>query len=556
MTLRPAIVSAVVMALAFGAGSCGRVIVGAPFCTTDAECGAGEICFPDGCGDPGQGLKMQVTTGKYSQEIELADPHAAQEVVLERQATFSGQLRQDTASGPVAFTGSVTFRGGGSALLVTGYPRRIDELVQPSAGQYSFPASSGKYLSLTASSADPTIPPVSVENQSLWTLAPGADQKLDVTFPAQGALVRISGTLVLSTVLGPVGSPMQIQVLELNTGRPLSQPAPVDPLTGTFSVLASPKASGQYVQLLASPRDAALSPDTIVPTRIFGSVLVTVPFTPITLQMGDFGSAVEVTGAVQDANGVPVAGAKVYTERATQDRNNYTSTPVFTGADGAFRVKALPTLTPGDGVSLWVVPPSGSHAGTLEVVATVPPSGGSIQQPLRCPRRPEIRGQVFRPSGSEPATGVNVVAEPVGGVPGRKPPTYPQESTTDTEGRFSFFADPGEYRLDFHSPDTLPRVSRRVIVDPPPGPDPTPTDVPPFTLWNGRKLNGSVSAFATPNAPTPTAVAGATVELFRVVTEGPKKVYYSLGRTTTESNGTYELSIPTVPEPPPEPDGG
>ena len=38
-----------------------------------------------------------------------------------------------------------------------------------------------------------------------------------------------------------------------------------------------------------------------------------------------------------------------------------------------------------------------------------------------------------------------------------------------------------------------------------------------------------------------------------MVVEGPKQVYYSLARATTDSNGAYTVVLPTAPS---APDGG
>ena len=564
MSARPSITPWLLLLAAAGAvgGACDHVWVPPPaFCTTNADCGTGLVCFPDGCGDPGRDLKAQITFAQQAQEFEIPElKEAFYNQELSRPPFFSGLVRQDTNSGPPApFTNSLTLKATGTALLIPGIARRVELPVQPLSGQYVLPVHTGKYFTLFAFSSDTTVPPVWLENTSGWSMPPEGIVHQDIVFPAPNQLVRMTGSLLLSTTLGAVTTPMNVQVLEQNFGRPLSQPAPVD-AAGNFSVLASPKAlASQYVEILATPRDSMITSGTIVPSRLFNSVPVNVPFTPLVLEMGEFGTAVSITGKVLDADGLPVPSAVVYTERATDDRTNYKSVSVVSDPGGNFTVQALPTLTVEDAVTLWAVPPTGSHAATLAVTMAVPVSGGSVGN-LRCPRRIEVRGQVLRPDGSAPAPGVNVVAEPVGGVPGRKPPTFSQEGTTDLDGRYSLWADPGEYRLDFHPADLLPRVSRRVTVDADPVADPPPAvEVPTFTLWNGRRLTGQITGFANTGATLKTALPGATVELFRVTFEGGKQVSYSLGKTTTDTNGMYQLVLPTAPSPAADggtPDGG
>lgn len=520
---------------------------GPTFCTTNADCGQGLICFPDGCGDPGSDLKAQITFAQQAQEFEIKDLQgAAYNQELSRPPFFSGLIRQDTAIGPVPFTNSLTLKASGSALFIAGVPRRVELPAQPLNGQYLLPVHTGKYFTLFAFSSDTAVPPVWLENTSGWTMPPGGVTHQDITFPAQSALVRISGSLLLSTALGPVTSPMNVQVLEQNFGRPLSQPAAVD-AAGNFSVLASPRAlANQYVELLASPRDGTLTSGAIVPSRLFTSVPVGVPFTPLVLEMGEFGTAVSLTGRVLDMDGQPVPAAVIYTERTADNRTNYKSLAVNSDANGNFSVLALPTLSVEDAVTLWVVPPTGSRAGTLAAVMTVPVSGGPVGD-LRCPRRIEVRGQVLRPDGSAPASGVSVIAEPVGGVGFLKPPTFSQEGTTTTLGWYGFWVDPGEYRLDFHPSDLLPKVSRRAIIAPQTTDPPLPVQLEPFTLWNGRKLTGQITGFANASATVKTALPGATVELFRVTVDNGREVSYSLAKTTTDGNGTYSVVLPTAP---------
>ncbi|HYV43748.1 MAG TPA: carboxypeptidase regulatory-like domain-containing protein [Myxococcaceae bacterium] len=565
MSRRPSIATWLMLSAAAGAvgAACADIWVPQPkFCTTNAECDQGQICFPDGCGDPGRDLKAQITFASQSQEFEITDPElqdAAYDQEMSRPPLFTGLVRQDTPTGPVPFTNSVTLKASGSALLLAGVSRRVELGMQPLGGQYALPVHTGKYFTLAAFSSDTAIPPVWLDNSSGWELKPGTIIHQDIAFPAPSALVRISGSLLLSTVLGPVNAQMNVQVLEQNTGRPLSQPAAVD-AAGNFSVLAAPNAAmAQYVEILASPRETALAPGTIVPSHLFSNVPVNAPLTTLVLEVGEFGTAVDLTGKVLDMDGQPVPGATVYTERTTQDRNDYKSPSVQTDANGNFTVRSLPTLTLEDAVSLWAIPPSGSHAGTLQVVTSVPVTGGSVGQ-LHCPRRLEVRGQVLRPDGSAPAPGVSVVAEPVGGIAGLKPPTFSQEGTTTLMGWYSFWVDPGEYRLDFHSSDLLPRVSQRVLIAPQTADPPLPVQLQPFTLWNGRKLDGLITGFANSGATVRTPLPGATVELFRVTFDNGKDVSYSLAKTNTDPNGKYSLVLPTAPSSPdagtPEPDAG
>jgi len=527
--------------------SCRATLEPVPPCSTDLDCRTGEICFLDGCGDPGRGLTVQVTHQGVAQEFPIDDLRSTYDQELGRAPVFTGQIKQATATGQTPFTGKVIIRGFGQALHLPGTGRRIDASVLPFSGGYSAGISTGEYGGAQFGPlhvfAEAGGPPVRVNGS--WTFQPGSQVSLDVTFPPAAALTRITGTLLLSVNAGVIDTPMQVQVLEPGWHRPISQAVAVDPITGAFSVLAPPMAPGEPFEILATPKDSMLA-ESITPVRVFPGT-VTGTITTLLLQMEEFGSTVSVSGTVLDSKGQPLEGATVFTERQIQGgKHNYKGPRVVTSQDGSFLVKALPTLSVDDPVSLWVLPDAGLESGTLQVVLSVPLQGGSVP-PLRCPARVPVVGQVLRPNGEQPAAGVLVRAQPLEAVGGSKPQDDPVEVTSDAQGNFRLFADPGEYRLDF-LPDLLPRVSRRVTVYPQPG-TVSPLQMPTFTLWNGRTLSGKITGFPTAAATEPAALPDASVELFRVVWEDGKQSSYSLGKVTTDSEGKYILTIPTTTAP-------
>ena len=528
--------------------SCRAQLTAIPPCTTDLDCGSEEICFQDGCGDPGRGLTMQVTHQGVAQEFPINELRSTYDQELGRPPVFTGQIKQATATGQTPFTGKVILRGFGQTLHLPGVGRRIDASVLPFSGGYSAGISTGEYGGAQFGPlhvfAEAGGPPVRLNGS--WSFQPGSRVPLDVTFPPAAALTRITGTLLLSLNAGVMTTPMQVQVLEPGWHRPISQIVPVDPITGLFTVLAPPMAPGEPFEILATPRDGMLA-ESITPVRVFPGT-VTGSITTLLLQMEEFGSTVSLSGTVLDSKGQPLGGAKVFTERQIQGgKHNYKGGSTTTASDGSFLVKALPTLSVDDPVSLWIIPDSGLESGTLQVVLSVPLQDGSLP-PLRCPPRVPVVGQVLRPN-EQPAAGVLVRAQPLEAATagGSKPPGDPVEVTTDAQGNFRLFADPGEYRLDF-LPDLLPRVSRRVTVYPQPGTaTPEAVQVPTFTLWNGRTLSGKITGFPTAGAIEPAALPNASVELFRVVWEDGKQNSYSLGKVTTDSEGKYILTIPTAP---------
>jgi hypothetical protein len=513
-------------------------------CTTDSDCRSPAICFPDGCGDPGKDLKVQVTFNG-SQEFEVSEMKATYDQQLRRPPALLGSVTQQTATGPIPYVGKVSFKISGSGLFLPAVRRTVEQQLLPAFGQYVLPVSTGLYTQGVVAGSDPTLPLVPVVDGKL-AVAPGDQVSLDVSFPSTASLIRINGTLLKTVTSGPMPVDMEIQAQDTQFHRPITLKQPVDRSTGLFSVLVPPGTPA--VELVAWPKEGVSTPDSIVPHLAFPQLA---NFSlPVVLEMGEFGGTVTVTGTVADADGNPVSNAVVYTERTMPYGHDFTGARVLTTAGtGAFSLRSLPAL-PNEPVTLWVLPPPGpgQSAGAFQAQVQIPTGGGDLGT-LYCPRRVPVTGQVLRPDGQAPAWGVTVLAVPQTGPDGRAPASSPQV-VTRPDGSFEFLADPGDYRLDFMPSDQLPKVSRRVHVDSVPSSgsgEPLPVQVPTFTLWNARSLRGTITGFATPTASDPTVLAGATVELFRVAWENGKPVQYSLGQATTESTGGYVMLIPTAP---------
>ena len=97
-------------------------------CKSDSECDEGQVCFADGCGDPGKDLVVEVTpnpkAGLHAQDfaLDLREAHPA--LQLQGPALLAGQvLRETGADGGVPvleeYAGPVTVRATGESLLLS-----------------------------------------------------------------------------------------------------------------------------------------------------------------------------------------------------------------------------------------------------------------------------------------------------------------------------------------------------------------------------------------------------------------------------------------------------
>src|SRR6185295_15314583 len=53
-----------------------------PPCSSDSDCSGGAICFPEGCGDPGKGIRVQVTHGGAAREYAIDQLSATYDQVV------------------------------------------------------------------------------------------------------------------------------------------------------------------------------------------------------------------------------------------------------------------------------------------------------------------------------------------------------------------------------------------------------------------------------------------------------------------------------------------
>lgn len=504
-------------------------------CRSDEECGHNEVCFADGCGDPGQNIAVEVRpnplAGQHEQDYLVENLRPRQNLELFSPSYIEGQVLQLTSGDPLgqgftaAYTSPISVRITGESLLIPGLARHYEGTVTPNNGSWRIPVGTGHYT-VTLMASDATVPPLAQER---W-VEPGRPTTLDFVLPASSSLTRLTGTLVRQgKVL--VDADMEVQALDANL-QPLSQRVPLARPSGEFALVLPPEAANLSNVLLQVTKQARS--EALVPQKTF-SVDPRKPL-PV-LELGDYGDAVKVRGRVVDSAGHPVAGASVYMTGKVGGGGTFRSATATTDADGQYTLRSLPSSadTP---LQLYAVPLAGALAG-LTRQSSVVPRADTLLQDVRCPDKVEVRGLLQRPEDATPAAGVRVSAEPVGEVAGWPQPAEGSEVTTDADGQYILRLDPGEYRFDFSPAENLPRVSRFVTVRPSQD-----AELAPFTLSKGRRISGEVTMRQATDGSLAT-VPYANIRFFRVVNVEGKPTSVLLAQTTSDSTGTYSATLPT-----------
>lgn len=508
-------------------------------CASNLECPASQLCFADGCGDPGDNLVAEVTpdlrAGQPAQDFRVADVRGGVRFELFPTALVGGTLSQaanggaDAGAAPYAEPYLVRLQG--TSALIPGRTRRFETLANSPEGRYSLPVATGAFsVSLTPRGG--AQPPVLL---TPFTVEPGRVYDVSYQLPALDALRKVGGTL-LASGKPALGLTLEVQALRADTLEPLSQPAPVNPATATFELWLPPGVA-QAVPFVVRATPSPVLPLPVLPTRLFQvrpeDVL------PLRLELGAYGSPVPVTGRVLSQEGRPVVGAVVYTRGEVGGGGTYRSESARTDAEGYFRVTTLPSA-PGVPADLWVVPSPADAAGLLRQQVPVPSSGAALGE-LRLPGKAQVEGTVRLPT-ERPAAGVVVTLSPVAALEGLPLPAAGATAVTTAEGLFRLSLDPGVYRLDaLPSVDGLPRLGRTVVV-PPPGPDGVLRLSPDLVLSRGLLVSGTVT-LRTRESPGERAAPSAAVRFFRVSGDG--RGAELLAETVTDATGAYTLVLPT-----------
>jgi hypothetical protein len=532
---------ATLLALALLGAGCAYLPDGAPeesrlVCRSDAECAEGQVCFADGCGDPGQNIVVEVTpnpkAGLHAQDFQVENLRPQHNLELFGPATLQGQVRRETlvptpGGETTAYLGPVSVRASGESLLIPGVMRRYEGTLVPDNGGYQLAVGSGRFT-VTLLAADPQVPPL----MDSRVVEPGRTVPLDFLLPASSSLIRLAGKVVRQEgVL--VDADLEVQALDESL-RPLSQRVPVARGTGDFVLALSPTAAKlEHVLVqVTAPRTGEL-----VPQKTF--TVDPRPGVTAPLALGDYGEPVAVQGRLVDRDGKPVSGASVYLQGKVGGGGQFRSRSVLTGTDGRFELSSLPSH-PDTPLTLYAVPPPTSVSG-ITLQTTVIPRLGTTLRDIVCENKVVLQGSLLRPEGV-PAAGARVMAEPVGAITGWPLPAVGVEaqSPTDEDGVYRIRLDPGEYRFDFIPSENLPRVSRFVTVLPA-----ATMELAPFTLSKGRRITGLVTMSDRELSGLTPGVPYASVRFFRVVNVEGQPTAVLLTQTVADSSGSYAATLPT-----------
>jgi hypothetical protein len=505
-------------------------------CRGDSDCGGEQVCFIDGCGDPGKNIVVEVVAnpkgGLYAQDFRVDELRSQQNIELSEAAMLQGLVRVGEPLG-VGYSAPITLRMTGESLLIPGVVRRHESTLVPDNGVYSLPVATGHYtVTLLATGSE--LPPLS----NTCEVQPGRAVTLDFTLPASSELVRLAGKVVRQGGT-PVDVDLEVQALD-DELHPLSQRVMVKRDTGEFTLALPPSAAERDTIILQVVPTAA---EALVPLKQF--TLNPRRGLQEPLSLGDYGEPVRFKGRVLSRDGQPVAQATVSLQGKVGGGGSFRSQKVLTDANGFFELLTLANDA-SNVMTLSVVPPPGSNAGLTQKFVHVPRASTVRSPDVTCGERMKVRGTLQKPSGSQPAAGVRVVAEPLDELDGWPRPSFSFEAprTTDDLGRFELALDPGRYRFDFIPTEDLPRVSRIVAVRPMDGaPYDAVLELSAFTLSKGRRVTGQVR-FNGSNPAQPTAPY-ASIRFFRVVDVEGKRSALLLSQTLTDQNGGYSTTVPT-----------
>ena len=538
-------------------------------CTSNEQCDSGQLCFAEGCGDPGKNIVVEIEGGALNGQLardfplEAGTLGAIYNFHMEGPLSVSGEFQRErsTSSNPLdrtSYTESVVVRAVGQSMLLPGVMRIYEErFASPERGSFEMKVGAGSYT-LTAMPADRTVPPVVNLVQ-----VPSEYPALTFVFPAVDGAPAISGQLIKrvdNTLIPPepvllsVSDGVDLQLFDVQTSQPLSQRFPMSG-TGEFAITVSPEARNRtQLMLVASPRE----PGVPIPTKRF--VLEAQVVTAVSLQYGDFGEADDVEGTILDSQGNPVSGAQVVLEGTVVGDGMFRSKIVETSLAGSFKVSSLGSRSDGS-FQLTVVPPKGSRAAysQRQVTVKVSRTAGSAQTigkltpvSFKLDDRLVAKGTVTLPGGNEAARGVFVRATLQAETRTTKEdlkalPIEPAESTTADDGSFELPLDPGIWRFEFMPGGKLPISSRLVTIktaiDEKTGLKLPTQTLTPVELSFGRTVTGSVSSVTgMVRQPVPYS----QLRFFRVTTVEGRPASILLGTAIADDRGTYEVVLPAV----------
>jgi hypothetical protein len=520
-------------------------------CKSDAECGADQICFPEGCADPGSGIVIEITgsnsSGIYEQDQVVAAGSLGpiQDLQINGGLSLIGELLQEKSAvvdptNRLAYAEPVQVLAVGRSDAIPGLSRTYQaSLSGTDHGVFSMPIGSGTYR-VSAQPMSSLVPPLAIAGVAA---APNKPASVQFVFPSVAGTVVVSGRLLKAkTVMAetPLEIAMDLQAFDPVTGDALSQRSPVSSGPGgkgDFIVSMAPRAATLgSVLLTASPRDSSAA----VPTKTF--TLQTPLPGVVTLETGDFGAPQTLTGQVVDAANAPIVKASVVADAVVTGGARFRSKVVKTDEKGLFSLEVLPNA-PSQPLVLTVVPPALHHASFTQVQLSVSAKTPTEPAAIICQDRVVLSAALTRPDGSvAPGVRVHLTEQ---SQTARALPYDDADVVTDENGAYAVPLDTGSWRLDFLPGEDLPRFSRVVTVKPfsDTNGDPMRTlALGTFSLPKGRRVTGSVTNVGGEQVQV---MPSASLRFFRVTQLEGTPTSVLIDSAIADDKGRYSVTLPT-----------
>lgn len=528
-------------------------------CLRDSDCSDNEVCFVDGCGDPGQGIRVEVSpqssAGRFAQDLALDDIHARLDLQLSFPAVLQGSVRFQEVQPPqvLPYTGRISVRGQGESEIIPGVARTFDVALalsqdgsadppfscSPATGTptpWCLPVNAGVY-SITVNTLDVDRPPATTQTRT--TIRPGYISNIDLLLGALTPPYPVSGHITAR--IDPPNLDLQAFTDPINL-RPLSQRVRPGP-NGEFTLQLSPSTllyRSFVVQV--SPHDATAP----VPQKIFGPYSA-IPNPPgLNLDMGNYGDPVIVSGKIIDSRQSGIANATVYVDGRVGGGGTFRSQAVLTDNSGNFSLSTLRSA-PDASSTFWALPPAQSSSGILRLLLAIRSAAPMPLGAITCPDKVLVQGRIYN-SDDSIAPGVRVVAVPVQALSGLPLPANGGQDVTDAASSYSLKLDPAVYRLDFIPGDQLPRASRfaAVIADPDPSGGFRSVQLDDVALSKGRRITGNVFAVMNQGDDHTQIAPSTSLRFFRLITDlDNKPSSVLLAETVSDARGTYSVSLPS-----------
>jgi Cys-rich repeat protein len=179
--------------------ACSTAIKEPPPCASDSDCPSGNICFAEGCGDPGTGIVVEVEgsalTSFRARDFGLADGTllATYDFQMGEALALTGQLQRELSTGVAtdrtSYTEGVVVRAVGTSTLLPGITRTFEtRFDKPEFGFFEMNVGAGNFT-LIATPIDARVPPVS----STAVVGSAATPSVTFAFPAVDGAPALSG---------------------------------------------------------------------------------------------------------------------------------------------------------------------------------------------------------------------------------------------------------------------------------------------------------------------------------------------------------------------------